>query len=194
MKHGIRLRSDIPEIQRHHGKATQSQPLTGEKNGPFENLGRVLSDDQWQKHCRAGLVGFNAIVTYLSQLMAHDVTRSAHMDTSFRAVTKTAQQIGSDTPVNLRNEPLLLHTVYGEGLDLDSHLFRPLHETRQRPTARFALTEVYLKTLRKKELAPAFGMGTEQLRRSKVSLKPRLGDSRNSDHPVLMAIATALER
>jgi len=160
---------------------------------------KQLSSDDWRQWCLKGPDGggprgtFSVIVTYLAQLMAHDVTLSARLD------TRTLGGTGHDTATretglpNLRATPLMFETIYGEGLHHDPQLFSRVGP-RQRSTAEtFALSEFMSLNERRKIELPPFALAVPGPAQ-RPAFHPMLGDGRNADNTILMLMANEFMR
>lgn len=190
MKHGEQLFSDSGDNAKQSRRAKIGVPTP--RDNSFESLKRIISSEEWREFCLRDREGFSANSTYLAQMMAHDITRSSNMDTRFRAERTDTEDWPPNRPVNLRDVPLLLHTLYGEGIDLDPQLFK--EKTGREQTARFAVTQIKTTESKPDRIGPAFYVLPEHAGRRSFELKPRLGDSRNADQPILLSIVTAFMR
>ena len=162
---------------------TVSAGLSDADHEKRQNLFRILTDTKWRKACFAQVDHkFPAIVTYLSQLLAHDVTRTARFDSRFEN-SNGGLQSGQ---TNLRSSGLLLHTIYGEGMHLDGQLYRSSRNSDRRPSPSFRLIrQVYGGVT---SILPAFSLPLDGMVPAR-NLFPLLGDMRNADTPMLLWIA-----
>ncbi len=126
------------------------------------DLAEAIQSDDWIKFCRETRDGaFPSIVTYLSQLLAHDMVESASRHAMFAGGRRNQVDV-----------PLVLSTVYGDGPDGSKELFHHREFRVPEPTLG--------------QIPHFYGS-----RFSKDQSMPLLADQRNRDNPILIQIATA---
>lgn len=185
MRHGEQelAFSDIAQVNGTSPQPSLSAVATTRRSDEAANLAEFLSTGAWREYCFSRVnKKFPAIVTYLSQLLAHDLTHSARADTRF--------ELGSGNfnagAGNLRTSGLLLHTIYGEGMLLDNQLYQRNSANSRQSSPRFQLTNLNNSELPR--ILPAFWKSVNN-RKPAHQLYPVLGDTRNGDTPMLLWIA-----
>jgi|GEM_PF-6999194 len=166
------------------GKSAQAFSGLAEVVSISDDMSGPSQFDAWRKHCLEGRETFPAGVTYLGQLMAHDLTQSAGLDNDIaQAPAKTKRKI------NLRRNQLLLDTLYGEGPSLDPQLFGGKQLGLGQAGFMFRLLELNKSKAGLIKTVPSFSVpitGKEAIGRC----RPILADIRNSDNPMVMRMAT----
>ncbi|PTX53855.1 hypothetical protein C8N43_3898 [Litoreibacter ponti] len=166
----------------------KDKPKDEKLSAEFEALNNTLTSEKWREHCLHKRETFSPIVTYLAQLMAHDVAFSVKFDIQSASPARVRQM----RPSNLRTNPLSLDTIYGEGLHLDPQFYVPLDFLGRKPSAEFALNSYDHPEWEQTVTLPAFSLNFQRWgKRNKIPLEhlvPRLADPRNADQPILMQI------
>ena len=168
------------------GGATEVANTSGQK---LVTLARAINnEDAWRTYCLKDRGHFPAGVTYLSQFMAHDLTHTASVKTAFHP--SSGKRL-NDRFVNLRTNQLMLDTLYGDGPDMDPLLFNGDQFGIGKVGSKFNLEKLAHNNLNLVRTVPLFSLNVPS-NPNYVRCHPQLGDMRNSDHPIIMRIATML--
>ena len=180
---GLDTGSSTPKISKTNETEALVGKLAAAVTTPDPGTGPTV-DNPWRTHCFEGRKTFPSGVTYLSQLMAHDLTKSANLDNDISVVsTKPA--------TNLRKNQLLLDTLYGAGPAMAPDLYTGKRVGAGNAGIKFRLLELENSKKGLVKTVPTFALQIS----GKQRISPChsvLADHRNSDNPIVMRMATML--